>query len=99
MSSEFDTKSAKFLKEEEPLKFNGAIISRDKQGLSVTQPGHIKNLPELDVKNGTKSDYVAERARSAYIAAICRPDATYAFSIASQITEPQQKGLQKISTI
>lgn len=38
----------------------------------------------------TTADSVAERARGAYIATVCRRDTTYAFIIASEITNPQK---------
>lgn len=97
MSVEFDTKPAKFLNNGDRLKFNGAIISSNGQTFSITEPDHINKLKELDVNSSTAADFVAERARGAYIAAICRPDATYAFSIASQITKPEKKDFKQLN--
>lgn len=57
------------------------------------QPDHIGKLKELDVNSATSENFVAEQARGAYIAAICRPDATYVFSAASQITDPKMKDM------
>ena len=97
MSKEFDCKKAKFVTENSSLKFNGASISLREGIYSVTQPEHISKLKLLDVNNATAAEFVAERARGAYIAAICRPDATYMFSAASQITKPETKDFKALN--
>lgn len=89
-SKEFECKPAKFLKDGDKLKFNGATISQHGRSYRISQPDHIKKLNPLDAKNVTTADFVAERARGAYIAAVCRPDVTYSFSVASQITNPER---------
>lgn len=66
------------------------MISLCNHTYELTQPEHIKTLKELNVNNATTSDFIAERARGAYIAAICRPDASYPFNIASQITNSEK---------
>ena len=96
-SKEFECKPAKFLKDGETLKFNGATISQHGRSYSITQPDHIKTLKVLDVENATTADFVAERARGAYIAAVCRPDATYAFSVSSQITKPERTDFKNLN--
>lgn len=90
-SKDFDCKAAKFVKNGTSIKFNGAIISCDHCSYTITQTEHIENLNPLDINNGSAADFVAERARGAYIAAVCRPDVTYAFSVASQIAQPEVK--------
>lgn len=56
MSTEFDTKPAKFLAEGKGLNFNGAIISRRNKMCSLTQASHIQKLAQLDVNNATKAN-------------------------------------------
>lgn len=91
-----DTKPARLLSDGDKIKLNGAIISQYTLTLSLTQPDHINKLKELDVNNVTTPDFVVERARGAYTAAICRPDAIYAFNIASQTTDPKKKDFQNL---
>lgn len=97
MSAEFDTKPVNILDENNYLKFNSAIISCRDETYLITQPGHFRKLTVLDVNNATKADYVAEQALAAYIAVIYRSDATYAFSITSQITDPQKKDIKNLN--
>lgn len=97
MSKNFDCKEAKFIKDGTSLKFNGAIISRYQHNYTITQTEHIEKLNRLDINNATNADFVAERARGAYIAAVCRPDVTYAFSAASQITKPEMKDFKVLN--
>lgn len=86
MSKTFDCKEAKFIKDGTSLKFNSMILSRDRLNYAIRKVEHIANLNAIDINNTTSNDFVAERARAAYIAAVCRPDGTYAFSSSSHVT-------------
>ena len=94
---EFDTKEAKMLTEGNPVKFNGAVICRNGNRKTLSQPEKISKLNELDVTTVPKTQYVSERARGAYISAVCRPDTSYAFSIASMIQEPNEKYIKNLN--
>lgn len=60
------------------LKFNGVMISRSDRANKTGTHSEAKNL---DMKNEITVSFVAELARSAYIANLRRLDATYSSNI------------------
>lgn len=93
-SKQFDCKPATPLKEGERIRFNGAFIGLDNGEYTVTQQEHIQKLNFLSETSPEKDAFTSERARGAYIAAICRPDLCYGFSVASQVVEPGQEDVK-----
>lgn len=83
MRTNFDCEDTKFGTKGTSLKFDGTIISRNLRNCAITQTGHIENLNTLVINNATAADFVAKRARGAYISADFQPDATCAFSAIS----------------
>lgn len=83
MNTDLDTKPARFINDEDNFQFNDSIISGRERTFFLIQPNHIRRLTELYINNEINADFVAEQARRAYIADIWRPQATYAFIIAS----------------
>jgi hypothetical protein len=95
------------------IKFNGGIIQlRDDGSVTLTQERQCKNLrlvanstTDTTSSRGvtrkglsTKEQYVAQRARGAYIASVCQPEAAYDLSVAAQavdITDKDVKALNK----
>lgn len=96
-SKEFDCKEVKCIENGTCLTFNGAILSRDHCNNNITPEESIEKLNMLDINNESAADFVAERARGAYITTICRPDVTYSFSAASQITNHEVKDLKALN--
>lgn len=71
-----------------PLDFNGFIISLADCGRKeINQHKQIRKI-QLLTKTFTKDQYVAQRARGAYIASVSQPQAAFALSYAAQITDP-----------
>ncbi|TQN64414.1 hypothetical protein CSHISOI_11408, partial [Colletotrichum shisoi] len=72
------------------LMFNGGIVSVDENGrVSLRQKGQGLKLQIVDPKSPTAvTDYVRERARGAYIASICQPEASFDYSTAAQHQTP-----------
>jgi hypothetical protein len=67
-----------------PLMFNRYKLIIDKDALSMVQKGQGKRIKEVDVSNsGFKCSYIEQRARGAYIATICQPEAVYDLSVAA----------------
>jgi hypothetical protein len=88
------------------LKFNGGIIHlQDDGSITLTQERQCKNLKLVLNKSvdstssrgvtrehlSTKEQYVAQRARGAYIASVCQPEAAYDLSVAAQATDITDK--------
>jgi len=82
-----------------PLKFNGCIIRQFTDHITVTQESQCKNLavitpaPANTVSsrgNVRKSlsvfdQYIAQRARGAYVASTCHPEASFDLSVTAQV--------------
>ena len=109
------SKARQTLTPEAPLMFNGAVVNREPDGsITVTQPRQCQNLAVVNTHKpmsttsargntrdmlSTKDQYVAQRARGAYIASVCQPEATFDVSVAAQVsqepTDEQIKALNK----
>lgn len=53
----------------------------------------------MDSKQDRKSNYISERARSAYTAAVCRPDLTYEFAKLAHYPDPTNVEFKKLRNI
>lgn len=92
-SAAFKRKDAKTLEEGGSLEFNGAMIALANGEYSVTVPHHFGRLEEAT----DKASYAAQRARGAYIAAICRPDLSIVFAKAAQNIDPSEDDIAKLN--
>jgi hypothetical protein len=94
------------------LKFNGGIIHYENDGsITLTQERQCKNLQVVSDKNTTttssrgairqnlttKEQYIAQRARGAYIASVCQPEAAYDLSVAAQATEMTENDVKALN--
>jgi hypothetical protein len=85
----FSAKPKQTLTADEPLLFNGGIISLDGDTITLQQKGQAKRLRLIDASSSdTKQQYVEQRARGAYIASICQPEACFDLSSAAQHQDP-----------
>jgi hypothetical protein len=80
-----------------PIKFNGGQIRLLDDGIALTQEKQCKNLAvvKMALSNSTssrgvtrsllapKDQYVAQRARGAYVASVCQPKALFDLSFAA----------------
>ena len=74
--------------------FNGCHISIGKDAIEVIQKGQANKLAIVDIHSEDKQQrYVEQRARGAYIASICQPEATFDYSIAAQSKEPTNEDI------
>jgi len=109
----FPAKEREQLSIENTLKFNGGIIRLSNDGsVTLSQERQCTNLTLISGNTTdstssrgvtrkallTKDQYVAQRARGAYIASVCQPEAAYDLSVAAQaieVTENDVKSLNK----
>lgn len=85
----FMAKAKETLTTSSNLQFNGCVLSLNANGtMSLTQNGQGKKLEMIDTSTDFKQQYVQQRARGAYIASICQPEAAFALSTAAQHQEP-----------
>jgi hypothetical protein len=96
---------------EKPLKFNGGLISKCPQGITLSQKRTctlIRTVQEGNAdttssrgkvrKNVTpKEQYVAQRALGAYIASVCQPEAAFDLSFAAQSTNPTKDDIKALN--
>ena len=94
-----------------PIKFNGGQIVEDEDGIILTQKRHCQNLGpvvagavDLTSSRGEirkavtpKEQYVAQRARGAYVATVCQPEAAFDLSSAAQVTNPGEEDMKRLN--
>ena len=88
-----------------PIKFNGGYIRREAETILLSQEKQCKNLRLVTLKTPIdlvssrgqirmavtpKDQYVAQRARGAYIATVSQPEAAFDLSFAAQVVNPNE---------
>jgi hypothetical protein len=85
----FRAKPKTILTSTQPLQFNGGKIHLIRDNIALTQNGQAEGLRTIkEDAHDAQQQYVAQRARGAYIASICQPEAAFDLSIAAQTTNP-----------
>jgi hypothetical protein len=93
-----------------PIKFNGGLIKLDPDFISLTQERQCANLQLVGktdtttssrgaIQQGlsTKEQYVAQRARGAYIATVCQLEAAFDLSTAAQAIDPTDDDVKALN--
>ena len=80
------------------LMFNGCSLTIQDGVLTIRQKGQGDkiNIIDLSDASGTKQ-YVEQRARGAYIASICQPEASFDLSIAAQHQNPTKDEIEALN--
>ncbi|TQN66825.1 hypothetical protein CSHISOI_08613 [Colletotrichum shisoi] len=88
-----------YLSTANPLMFNGGIVSIANDGkVALKQKGQGLKLETIDPKSVTAiGDYVRQRARGAYIATVCQPEASFDLSTAAQHQHPGQEEIAALN--
>lgn len=87
-----------YLEERKGVYVYGTHLTKSDSGFNINASHHIKKLEKISVKVVEKSESVAQRALGAYIAFICRPDVTFAFSFAAQHQQdPNSKHARRLN--
>ncbi len=84
-------KPAEKLSYDNPLMFNGCTIRLNELDINVTQKQQGNKIKLVDMnapQEERNQQYKEQRARGAYIATICQPEASYDLSIAAQHQDP-----------
>jgi hypothetical protein len=77
------------LKKGTALTFNGCIVTRsDDNVVIVKQKAQGNKLLLVDTTRDIKQQYLEQRARGAYLASICQPEAAFDLAIAAQAIAP-----------
>jgi hypothetical protein len=89
----FAAKPKEVLTMEKPLTFNGCRISLNAEGgIMMTQKGQASKL-QIPTTN---QEYIEQRARGAYLASICQPEAAFDLSVAAQQKEPSSDAFKRL---
>jgi len=110
--AEFMAKEREQLTIDTPIKFNGGLIQlAPDRSIAFTQERQCKNLNTVNIKpaNSTssrgvtrnlltpKDQYIAQRARGAYIASVCQPEASFDLSFAAQVINPVESDAKTLN--
>jgi hypothetical protein len=109
--AKFLAKEREQLTVDTPLKFNGGLIQLVLDGITLTQERQCKNLSTISIKPATsassrgvtrasltpKDQYIAQRARGAYIASVCQPEASFDLSFAAQVINPVEDDTKSLN--
>ena len=81
------------------LSFNGGRISRHGSSVKVAQEKQAEKIKLVEGEKGKeeKAQYIAQRARGAYIAANCQSERSFDFAYAAQFTDPKDKEFKDLS--
>ena len=80
------------------LTFNGGDITRFDDRIGLTQERQCAKINLIDAKSDFKGAYIRERARGAYIASTCQPEAAFTLSYAAQTTVPDEEDVQRLNS-
>ncbi|KAJ4159560.1 uncharacterized protein LMH87_008458 [Akanthomyces muscarius] len=90
----FAAKPKERLTMETPITFNGCRLELEEGGvIHLMQKSQAKKMKIPT----SKQEYIEERARGAYIASICQPEAAFDLSVAAQQQEPTEDDFRKLS--
>src|SRR4030081_402545 len=72
------------------LMFNGCVVTMEPDGtIHLTQKDQGKKIQPVNEKgDDAQQEYLEQRARGAYIASICQPEASFDLSVAAQHQNP-----------
>jgi hypothetical protein len=67
-------------------------------GAVTPEPANITSSRGITKKGVTpEKQYIAQRARGAYTATVCQPEAAYDLSSAAQVTQPTDDDVNKLN--
>lgn len=94
----FKAKEKQSLTEDNSVSFNGCILELNGSKINLLQKEQSRNISLVDIKSvESGKKYVEQRARGAYIASICQPEATFDLSRAAQTTQPTQEDINALN--
>jgi hypothetical protein len=96
--AEFRAKPKTILAQDQPIEFNGGKIQLDGEDILLQQKGQSNRLELINARTKDSAQrYIEQRARGAYIASTCQPEAAFDLSVAAQIKEPGEKEIQDLN--
>jgi hypothetical protein len=91
-------KPAQIIRSGDEASFNGCLIKMEDDFLIMQQKGQAERLEQITTKSQSREqEYVAQRARGAYIASICQPEAAFDYSVAAQAGQPMDDDYERLN--
>jgi hypothetical protein len=96
--AKFRTKLKTTLSPETVLDFNGCTLVQQGTTIALQQKGQGRKIELIDLNaSNCAQRYGEQRARGAYIASICQPEAAFDLSVAAQAQGPENKDYEKLN--
>ena len=95
--ADFRAKPKDRLAEGIPLEFNGCTLTLRGDTILLTQKGQGTKIKVIDNTADRAQKYMEQRARGAYMASICQPEASFDLSAAAQIQQPADGDYVKLN--
>jgi hypothetical protein len=87
-----------FLTQDQLIEFNGGKIQLDGENILLQQKGQSNRLELIGTRTKDSAQrYIEQRARGAYIASTCQPEAAFDLSAAAQVKEPKEKDVENLN--
>ena len=83
----------------QPFDFNGTKLTMGADGtITMTQKGQGTRIEQVnDESDDAAQRYIEQRARGAYLASICQPEAAYDLSVAAQAKTPDENDIKLLN--
>ncbi|KAF1934527.1 hypothetical protein EJ02DRAFT_461112, partial [Clathrospora elynae] len=96
--AQFRSKPKTVLTPDVQLDFNGCTLTMDEATLNLTQKGQGGKIKLVDIRASDRAQqYTEQRARRAYIASTCQPEASFDLSIAAQAQQPSNEDITTLN--
>lgn len=96
--AKFPAKPHEILSSDNPIIFNGGVITLQENNINLTQKDQGKKIEIIDPKAPDyQKTYLEQRARGAYIATICQPEASFDLSAAAQHQAPGETEVKALN--
>ena len=96
--AKFRAKPKTALAEGKPLEFNGNTVTMMEDTIMLTQKGQGRKIEAIDLAAADRAQkYMEQRARGAYIASICQPEASFDLSAAAQVQQPMDTDYERLN--
>ncbi|KAI1005619.1 hypothetical protein K3495_g2596 [Podosphaera aphanis] len=97
---QFLSKPRETLSASHSLTFNGGLIQFNGHDITITQEKLCDKICTVPTENGKiKATYIKERARGAYVASVCQPEATFGLSFAAQAINPSLDDVKSLNRV
>lgn len=97
IKTRFAAKPKKKLNSDSQIIFNGCTLTQEADIVILRQKEQAKKIKLITDGPDSKRMFVEQRARGAYIASICQPEATFDLSMAAQYKSPSQYNISNLN--